>query len=189
LKTKTALHINFSNKDDEQTQDKAAIEELNESLAFSSSKFFNTKDTGVHDKAKDFLQATQQAIAHPISAVKTRTTKKTAGKLAKSRPFLSKKSDLDFMDAYDKLQDAKESRSAEDDEQATKVNICEDRIEKMKSEREAMKVAWVTARHVQRARAVDKTPLSFPSIDYFEQPDDCGAAEFELRKWIAMVGC
>ena len=42
-----------------------------------------------------------------------------------------------------------------------------------------MRVAWVTARHVQRVRAVHTISApSFPEESFFEKQDDCGYSEF-----------
>jgi hypothetical protein len=51
-----------------------------------------------------------------------------------------------------------------------------------------MRVAWVTARHVQRVRVVDAIPPPpFPDDTFSEDVDDCGFTEFKWGKWIAYV--
>ncbi len=51
-----------------------------------------------------------------------------------------------------------------------------------------MRVAWVTARHVQRVRVVGAIlPPPFPDDSFFDGVDDCGFTEFKWGKWIAYV--
>jgi hypothetical protein len=51
-----------------------------------------------------------------------------------------------------------------------------------------MRVAWVTARHVQRVRVVDvMNPPRFPDDSFFFEEDDCGFKQFNWVKWLAYV--
>lgn len=134
----------------------AAYEELEDSPAFNSSKILNKSrigPTGIHDKAIAFVQGTAEAIVHPKAAMKQRVTKSAAGNLAKSNPYLNRKADLDFLEAFDDLEEAKVSKRLEvagEEERKQREQIISergDRVEMMKRRRQNLRVAWVTARH------------------------------------------
>ncbi len=197
-KTKKLLHIESSSSSSTDSLYDVGLEELHESPAFNPSKFLNRADigqTGVPAKAVTVmqgLQSTAESIAHPKSAIKSRATRKTAGSLAKSRPYLSMKADLDFLQAHEDLTHAKnltlDSDSEEQDARRETVNDCAEHIKDMERKRQSMRAAWITARHVQRVRIVE--PLStppFPDEDFFVKMDDCGYPEFQWGKWIAYV--
>jgi hypothetical protein len=197
-KTKKALHIDSSDPEHEdQSSYEAVVEELNESPAFNSSKFLNRSrigPSGIPDKAIAILQGTANAIVNPKAAIKSRATHKTAGKLAKSRPYLSRQADLDFLEAHDDLVRAKDTQDGDDDDEtaAKKDGDIEDRtqhIQALEDKRHNMRVAWLTARHVQRVRVVDTIPPPpFPDESFFMEKDDCGFPAFNWGKWIAYVG-
>jgi hypothetical protein len=195
-KTKKVLNIESSGDDEAgETPGEAALKEINESPAFNSSHFLNKArigPSGVPDKAIAILQGTVEAIVHPKSAIKQAATKKTAGKLAKSNPYLSRRADLEFLQAHDDLIRAEGSRSWSDDEEAAarkadNIDECEETIAEMEKRRKNMRVAWVTARHVQRVRVVDDVPPPFPDQSFFYEQDDCGYPEFKWGRWIAYV--
>jgi hypothetical protein len=139
-KTKKVLDIESSDDDEaEETPGEAALKEINESPAFNSSHFLNKArigPSGVPDKAIAVLQGTVEAIIHPKSAIKRVATKKTAGNLAKSNPYLSRKADLEVLQAHDDLTRAEGSRSESDDEEAAarkadNIDECEETIAEM----------------------------------------------------------
>ncbi|KAE9382127.1 hypothetical protein N431DRAFT_321239 [Stipitochalara longipes BDJ] len=195
-KTKRVLHLDSSKDDTEQSPYEAELEELTESPAFNPTKFLNRQrigQAGFSAKAISAVQGTVQVITDPKGAIKSRATKKTAGTLAKSRPYLSRKADLDFLDAHNDLQRLEGSRNEtkDEDEAAQKhgnIGQCEERIDELDRARLSMRVAWVTSRHVQRVRVVDAVPPPpFPDDAFFEQQDDCGFTEFNWGKWIAYI--
>jgi hypothetical protein len=198
-KAKKALNVGYSAEDSSpQTPYEAAYQELNESPAFNSSRFLNkarSGPSGIPDKAIAFAQGTAEVLLHPKTAAKRHATRNAAGELAKSRPYLSRKADLDFLEAHDELKRAKgaDSRDGggyeEDLEKRRRdINHCEDHIQEMERRRQSMRVAWVTARHVQRVRAVYAvSPPPFPEQSFFEKQDDCGNTEFQWGKWLGYV--
>lgn len=195
-KTKRALHIDSASGDVGKSSYEARIEELNESPAFNPSKFLNRArigQAGLPARAVSAIQDTAEAIVNSKAAIKVRATRKTAGTLAKSRPYLSRKADLDFLEAHDDLERAEGARGwINDKEEAARndgnIGQCEEHIAEMERGRQNMRVAWVTARHVQRVRVVDAVrPPPFPDESFFEQQDDCGFTEFNWGKWIAHV--
>lgn len=191
-KTKEVLHMDAKDQG-ERSSYNAGIEELNESPAFNPSKFLNRariEHAGLPAQVISTVQSTAAAIINPKKVIKSQATKKTAGTLAKSRPYLSRKADLDFLEAHDDLVRAEDSRGEEDGEEHGKrsdINQCEEHFEELEKRRQSMRVAWMTARHVQRVRVVDPIAPPFPDDSFFEQQDDCGFTEFNWGKWIAYV--
>ncbi|KAF8860812.1 hypothetical protein BDZ45DRAFT_703698 [Acephala macrosclerotiorum] len=158
-KAKHILRIEKSSHDDNEYQ--AAVEELEHSPAFNTSKFLNRArigTSGITSKGIDIVQGVAGAIINPKAAIKARATRKTA--------------------AHDDLHRAEEGKNTSDDEETAArkregVDQCTGRIEKMEKSRQNMRVAWVTARHAQRVRAVDAIPPTpFPDDSFFEEIDD-----------------
>ncbi|KAH7400410.1 hypothetical protein BKA64DRAFT_481465 [Cadophora sp. MPI-SDFR-AT-0126] len=192
-KTKKILHISSPSSSDESSYE-AAQDELQESPAFNPDKFLNqahVRQSGSSPKAAAFLQGVQntvEAVIHPKAAIQSRATRKTAGSLAKSRPYLSRKADLDFLQAHEDLEEAigdDESNGKDGDLSNDRIDGCTDHIQEMERKRQGIRVAWVTTRHVYRVRAVDANPPPFPDDEFFIVNDDCGYPEFQLGKWIA----
>ena len=201
-KIKKALPIDSSSNDDieeecvETNEYQAAMREINESPAFDSSRLLNNGrlgPIGLQDRAVATTQATRHFISSPKAALKTRAARKTAGRLAKSQPFLSKEADLAFLRAHDKLHEAEGSRDSSGEVGITDgcsvdVNERLDKIEQIEATRESMKVAWVTTRHVQRVRVIDTTLPPRLEDTAFEKLDEFGFKEFQWAKWFAYVG-
>lgn len=105
--------------------------------------------------------------------------------------MVSRKADLDFLEAHDEMERARARLGQEDPEAALqdKENIqrCAQRIQEMEDSRMKTKVAWVTSRHIHRARVVDTRPPPFPKDDFFEEEDEFGFKKFNWAKWIAYV--
>ncbi len=195
-KTKKVLHIDSSEERREKSPYEAEVDELNESPAFNPTKFLNRQrvgQAGLPAKAVSAIQSTIEVVSKPKKAIKSAATKKTAGTLAKSRPYLSRKADLDFLEAHDDLERAEGSRDNPDGggevaEKNENIDECEEHIEELERARLEMRVAWMTARHVQRVRVVNIFPPPiFPEETFFERQDDLGFSEFDWGKWIAYV--
>ncbi|RAL62368.1 hypothetical protein DID88_004934 [Monilinia fructigena] len=184
---------NSLSEDNEEDQFLNAVaEEINQSAAFDADKVLNTSRLGNVsriERTKTILQGTAGAITHPIASLKSKATRKTAGKLAKSRPYLSNQADFDFLEAYDGLHQARDAQNTSDDEDAIEENLndidhYEKKVHTIERSREEMRVAWVTDRHVHRVRVVDKIPPPFPPDQYFERQNDQGFTEFQWGKWV-----
>lgn len=179
------------NNEEEQFFD-SVVEEIHQSPAFDAAKVLNTSSLGNGSRikrTKNILQGTADAIVHPVASIKSKATKKTAGKLAKSRPYLSNQAKFDFLEAHDALQQAKDDQHSSDDGGVNegnldKIDYYENKVHTLERDREEIRVAWVTNRHVHRVRVVDTTPAPFPSDQYFEALDDHGYAEFKWEKYI-----
>ncbi|KAB8289983.1 hypothetical protein EYC80_010310 [Monilinia laxa] len=189
---KIAEDSSLSEDNEEDQYVDAVAEEINQSAAFDADKVLNTSRLGNVSRikrTKTILQGTAAAITHPIASIKSKATRKTAGKLAKSRPYLSNQADLDFLEAHDDLHQARDAQNTSDDEDAIEENLnnidhYEKKVHTIERSREEMRVAWVTDRHVHRVRVVDKIPPPFPSDQYFEQQNDQGFTEFNWGEWV-----
>lgn len=193
-KTRKVLNLNNNSTTTEDDQDAETVEELENSPAFNSSKFLKSARNGsssIPDKTSSLLQETAKIIKNPKDAITHRATRKAAGKLAKSRPMVSRKADLDFLEAHDEMERARARLNQEDSEAAFQdrenIEVCAQRIQEMEESRKKTKVAWVTSRHIHRARVVNTTPPPFPKDDFFEGDDEFGFKTFNWMKWIAYV--
>ncbi|ESZ90497.1 hypothetical protein SBOR_9127 [Sclerotinia borealis F-4128] len=193
-KAKRLLRIddgNSSSGDNEEDQYfDAIVEGINQSAAFDADNALNTPKVGKGsrmERTKKALRGTADAIIHPVASAQSRATRETAGELAKSRPYLSNQANLDFLEAHDDLQQARDAQNTSKittQENQDNIDHCEEKVQAIERKREEMRVAWVTDRHVQRVRAVDKVPPPFPPDRYFETQDDHGFTEFNWAKWI-----
>lgn len=168
-------------------EDRYALDELENSFAFNPAGFLNKPRmsiSGSAGKAISTLHKTAEAVQNPKKFIKARA----ASKLSKTaRPYLSRKADLDFLEAHDDLAEAKADENAEDAEspiEADKIDHCQSRVNSLQETRDTMRIAWMTGRHVSRVRAVDADPRSFPRDEYFEEEDDCGATEYQWGRWL-----
>lgn len=183
-KTKHLMGLDTDGDDDDDERPyHDAVRELEVSPAFNKSKKpLNVKNMA--DRATGAVRDKGYAIIHPKRATKTKATKAAYGKLAKSWPRKSRQADLDFLEAHDDLTRAREYT----DDSVTGERIqgntgkFEERIERMEREREETRVAWITARHVQRVRVVDSRYPQFPNVEFFETPDDCGYPKFQWAR-------
>lgn len=197
-KTKSVLGVEKAvyDSDSETSLHNAALDEINENPAFNSAKFQEAQHEGSStkaEKATTILQSAKGFLAHPKETIQNRAAKQTAGKMANSRPYLSRQANLEFLAAFNDLEDAEQALEGVYDGEETLVkeaNIhdAEERIEGMERERQSMRVAWITARHVERVRAVPDDPPVFPPESFFETKDDFGYTEFHWGKWIGYVG-
>lgn len=197
LGTKRVLKLDPSPGIDAQhpTPNIAALEEINESPAFNSTKFLEDTRIGTTskaDRAVSLLRATLETAISPKKAIASKATKTTAGKLAQSRPHNSRQCDLDFLKAHDELERAESSRNDSDEEEASArqdsdVVKRQEQVRGLEIKRESMRAAWVTGRHVRRVRVVTLEPKPVPDATYFEEKDDCGADEFQWHRWLGRV--
>ena len=134
-----------------------ATDRLKHDPAFNPSHLVKRKHdrpSNIADKALGGLQSIGRSIAHPKDSIKSKATRTTAGQLSKAeRPYLSHKSDLDFLEAHDNLRRAEStssSRQQSSDEQDDPTVLHQKgKIQEMKDHRESLRVAWTTARHVR----------------------------------------
>lgn len=124
-----------------------------------------------------------KSVMHPVDAVKGKATRTAAGKLSHmQRPYLSKDADLEFLKAHDELDQAESSRNlrqaiSDDDDQDSLVEGHRYKVEKLKAQRESLRVAWTTTRFVTRVRVVPKRHLDYPKRQTFVKDAE------ERRTW------
>lgn len=194
FKTQELLHIDHVEKVDTRSPNQKTIAEVHDDGAFSPLQFLNKPNVGApagkSDKFVKKLQVVGDAILHPVEAVKTQGMQTTAGQLAKSKPFISRTADLDFLDAFDDLDGAKDQKcDTQGDEEAKKIRLKElgDAFDIMEEKRLSIRVAWQTNRHVQRVKAVRRERMPLSPIEAFEKADDCGEKQLQVGRYIAMV--
>lgn len=169
---------------------------VQEDPAFNTSKLIK-KDSlsvgGAAGKALGALQTVAETVAHPKESLKSKATKTTAGKLSRlERPYISKKADLDFLQAQVNLRDEEASRSsmydAQGAERISREDDLRETVEQLEAHRWSLRVAWTTSRHVDRVRVVVKKPISFPDREAFLERDaDGGVVRFRWEKWLGYV--
>lgn len=136
-----------------------------------------------------------RTIIHPVDAVKGKATRTAAGKLSQvQRPYLSKDADLEFLKAHDELDRAESSRNSrratsDDDDQDSLVVGHRDKVEKLKAQRESLRVAWTTTRFVTRVRVVPKRHFDYPEWQAFikDAEETRTWARYDWLKWMGHV--
>lgn len=196
-KTKSLLNVEEPATVDKKTtlHDQQVIGELDESPAFNPIKFLDGRPVGAVDTASttiEFLQASLKIFINPKKSLKSIATKSAASKIANSRPRIPRDADLDFLEAHENLKQAKISQEASDNGssaigRSNNVDSCHDKVQQLDMWRQSMRVAWITSRHVQRVRVVDRQPRIFPDQSYFEEKDEHDNKTFKWGRWIAQV--
>ena len=134
------------------------------------------------------------SLKHPKDAIKSKATRATAGHLSKAqRPYLSLDADAEFLEAHDDLSHAESSRSSvlatSDEDQELSIDGHRDKVQRMKAQRESLRVGYITSRHVTRVRVVPKRHLDFPRRDaFFERRlEGEASSRYDWLKWIGYV--
>lgn len=122
-------------------------------------------------KTSGTLKSLHNTLIHPKKAMKSKITKSTAGQLSKAeRPYLSKRADLDLLEAHDDLHRAQSTCSSRPDmsveEQDEIIRRHRNKINEMENHREGLRAAWTTSRHVRRVRVVPKRHIDFSTNAY-----------------------
>jgi len=138
-----------------------------------------------------------KSVIHPVDAVKGKATRTAAGKLSQvQRPCLSKDADLEFLEAHDELDQAESSRNSrqatsDDDDQDSLVEGHRQKVEKLKAQRESLRVAWTTTRFVTRVRVVPKRHFDYPRRQAFvrDAEERRTWAHYDWLKWMGNVLC
>jgi len=117
-------------------------------------------------KSKNFLQKGLHFIAHPQQA-----TKQTAAdQIPDDPPFLTTEANSEFLRANDELdhvlevQEQARVEGTSNEYLDQEVEEIEDKVAYLEEEREDMKTAWITSRHVRRVRVVPQDYLEWPSL-------------------------
>ena len=172
------------------------IHDLEHDPAFNPGKELNKEHTSlgaIVNKTATTFQTVGRCIVHPKDTVKSKLTKTTARQLSKTgRPYLSQKSDFEFLQAYDNLNGAESTSSSMQDnmegEYDTIVNVRRDRLREMEAHRESLQVAWTTSRHVRRVRAVPKHHVLLPKAEQFAERNARGKlVRYNWLEWLGYV--
>lgn len=177
-------------------QDESVSEQIDKNPAFNASKAVKKDRTsigGATGKASATLNTVVEAIAHPIDAVKSKTTRTTAGMLSEAeRPKPSQDSDANLLQAQIDLNQVQASSSSRLDlnapEQDSLENELRQKVEDIEAQRQGLRVAWITSRHVDRVRVVPKRYVDYPNSEAFVERDIHGAVlRYEWLKWLGYV--
>ena len=164
--------------------------------AFSSKKPPHTEHVSLDtagNRTLNTFQTVGRSIVHPKEAIKSKLTKTTARQLSKTeRPYLSQKSDLEFLQAHDNLKHAESTnasiRDGSDKEYETIVDGHRDRLREMETHRESLQAAWTMSRHVRRVRVVPKRRMPLPKAEQFaERNARDKLVSYDWLKWLGYV--
>jgi len=141
---------------------------ITDNKAFNTGLVFKEEhptDEPVH-KSKNLLQKGLHFVAHPQQAAK----QTAADQVPDDPPFLSKEANSEFLQAHDELGQALEAQAKAKEEGTSNefldqdVEDGEDKVAYLEEEREDMKTAWITTRHVRRVRVVPQNYLEWPTL-------------------------
>lgn len=145
------------------------------------------------EKAKRMVKA----VAHPMRSIKNHSNKKTAAKIAASRPVVPKANDREFLQAQrrvegrdnkDEVGDREDSDAAgrnKDENNSDRQDDDVERLNELMGERDNLRVAWTMDEGVMRAIAVDRKKRTLPTIREFEKIDGDGNKEIQ---WMDFIG-
>ncbi len=195
-KTKKLLRTEDGESEDEGSHGEGhgVLGNLERDPAFNHNKLYKQKrrdDRGSSNKPVGALESIANTVIRPKSAIKSKATRTTAGQLAKAeRPFISQNADLELLEAHDSLHHAETSRlpkQATSDSEGEDVTIgCRERVKELQEQRESLRAAWTTSRHVRRVRVVPKRHMDFPDNDSFTRKDANGE-HFDWLSWLGYV--
>ena len=195
-KTKKLLRIDEreSTGEGSDSEDHGPLQNIARDPAFSHNELYKQKrwhDRGTAYRPLGALESIATTVVHPKRAIKSKVTRTTAGQLSKAeRPFISKKADLEFLEAHDRLSHAESSRPSRqvtsDSEIDDVTTGYREKIKEMKEHRESLRAAWTTSRHVQRVRVVPKRHMEYPDRKFFTRQDSEGE-HFDWLSWLGYV--
>lgn len=142
-------------------------------------------------KASKALRSIASAVVHPKDAIKGKATRATAGNLSTiSRPFLSQKADLDFLNACNDFEKAKSSRSSrkvDSDDEDSLSKTRQEKVKELEAYRESLFVRWTTSK-VGRVRVVPKRHIKLPqSSDFAERDAQGNPLGHDWLRWLGHV--
>jgi len=198
-KAKALLQLEKRHGRDEEHrgQDEGVSEQIDENPAFNPSKAVK-KDRastgGVGGHTSGVLHTVVETLTHPIDTVKSKAIRTTAGLLSEAeRPKPSQESDAKFLQAHIDLNQVQASSSSRLDlnspGQDPLENELRQKVEDIETQRQSLRVAWVTSRHVDRVRVVPKGHVvDFPNGEAFVERDINGeVVRYEWLKWLGYV--
>ena len=166
-----------------------AFRDLELDPAFNPKRLENEEESNFSDgkasKPLGPVQKVVKTIAHPKDAVKSMTTKTTAGILSTAEhPDVSQKSDYDFLQEHCAIAQGQNPADVPD----LRTDEYLETTRKLESHRESKRVAWITGRHVFRVRVVPKRYLTWPDPSAFKEYSEDGTViRYRWEKWLAYV--
>lgn len=198
-KTKKFLKLDGAAVDEmSEHEEEGPLDSIKNDAAFNSSQLMKKKRLRpgkTADKTLGAIQSIGNAVVHPVKSAKRTATRTTAGQLSKAeRPFLSQKSDIEFLQAHDNLNRAESTSSSKqgtsDGEQESLIGSHRDKIREMEEHRESLRAAWITSRHVRRVRVVPKRHFIFPDNENFVHRNERQEfVRYDWLKWLGYVIC
>lgn len=170
----------------DEAEDGIYLDSLTENAAFNTSKVFNNGD---HDDRSPLRQSMHKvheaarAAAHPRETLK----RKAAGRVTlHENPFVTAEADAELLAAHDELQEAKISASgtSDDDHRETEK---QDRYNALEKDRDSMRAAWVTGKHVKRARVMRVDQIPYPRRNDYWSHSALQRSRFEWERYVAHV--
>lgn len=143
-------------------------------------------------KVLDVVQKVSYNIVHPKKALTSKVTRTTADKLSRPyRPFLSQGADVEFLQAHEELEEAGSRRtscrtSSDHDHADPEYQHRKHRMERLKANRESLRIAWTTSRHVLRVRVTPKRQWPYPERSAFVEKDERGRPS--RCDWLSWIG-
>lgn len=195
-KTKLLLKLGKPRDHDDTRHEDRLVDAISADPAFNPGSAMKNKRLsvgGFAEKALGTVQKVADTIPNPQKSFKSTVTKSTAGKLSQAhRPFLSKKTDAELLQARIDLEGPESSSSsrhyASDDERDRVEGSRRERVEELEAHRESLRVAWTTSRHIDRVRVVPKRHIDFPDRQAFVKKDaGHNVVRYDWGKWLGHV--
>lgn len=170
---RTLLRMDIlSDKDEQMDADGADIEGITDNPAFNTGKVFGKQRDGTAGKAANAVESVKSA-ARAVTHPRQRGKEKAARRMQPSQhPFLTAVADRDLLEAHEDISVSQES-SQENGEGDGSLKQ-RDRLQSVEKERNAMRNAWITSRHVKRARAVTTGKMQRPQLADYRTLDENG---------------
>lgn len=162
------------------------IEGITDNPAFNTGEVVKSQEET--DDQNHSLAQSLSSKAHYILHPQEKARKKAAQNFQPTQhPFLTSKADRELLDAHEDLR--KEGLDDEDADTNTDPEEIDKRIakvNKLESERADMRDAWITSRHVQRARISRTGLVAFPNGKDYRVLDEQG--NFLRFQWERYLG-
>ncbi|KAM0793877.1 hypothetical protein BDR22DRAFT_816076 [Usnea florida] len=169
------------------------LDDIKHDPSFNSSQLIKKKTFRpgkTADKTLGAIQSIGNAVVHPMQSARSAVTRTTANQLSKAeRPFISQRSDVEFLQAHENLNRAESTSASKlgtsEEEQESLIGGHQSKIREMEKNRESLRAAWTTSRHVRRVRVVPKRQINLPDNEYFVERDNHGAfVRYDWLKWL-----
>lgn len=149
---------------------------------------FNTGQVFKKQRKRNNLSSTLKSVpktldtlVHPKKAIKSQAANSLP---VKEQPYLHPETDKDLVEAHNKLYEASTNSAAGSDV----VTEQQRRVQEISRDRERMRTAWITGKHVKRVRVVPRDYLAFPTIANYHELDANGNyAGVQWGKYLAHV--